>query len=160
MASHLRSLDQYQAATVPDAAPYRFGIVVAAYHHHITTALLEGCRQTLTKHGATQITELAVPGAFELVGGAQRMLMDEQFDVIICLGCVVKGETDHDVYINHGVAQGILQLQQEYQKPVIFGLLTPNTMQQATDRAGGRHGNKGTEAAIAAIQMAHLYARG
>jgi len=97
-----------------------------------------------------------VPGAFELPLGARIVMGQEKIDAAICLGCVIKGETEHDVYINNAVATGIMTLGLTSKKPVIFGVLTPNTKQQALDRAGGKHGNKGVEAATTAIKMVHL----
>ena len=97
-----------------------------------------------------------VPGAFELPLGARIVMGQHSIDAAICLGCVIKGETDHDVYINNAVAAGIMNLGLTSKKPVIFGLLTPNTKQQAIDRAGGKYGNKGVEAAKTAIKMVHL----
>ena len=136
----------------------QFGIVVAEYNKDITFALLEGCVDTLLKHGATEadITVSYVPGAFELTTGAQYQHLANDPDAVICLGCVIKGDTDHDVYINNAVAQGITRLSLDFNKPVIFGLLTPNNHQQAVDRAGGKHGNKGVEAAVTAIKMVAL----
>lgn len=160
MASALHTLGNYDPENVPDASGYRFAIVVSSYHDDITDPLLEGCHNTLVNHGAAEgnIRVVPVPGAFELVGGAQSVLSVAQVDAVICLGCVIKGDTDHYNYINHSVAQGIMQLQIEHNKPVIFGLLTTHTHQQAAERAGGRHGNKGIEAAVAGIKMAVLYA--
>jgi len=97
-----------------------------------------------------------VPGAFELPLGARIIMGQEKIDAAICLGCVIKGETDHDIYINNAVASGIMTLGLTSKKPIIFGLLTPNTKQQALDRAGGKYGNKGVEAAQTAMAMVHL----
>lgn len=132
-----------------------FGIVVSDYNENITHALLDGCVRTLLKSGAKEkdICIVHVPGAFELTGGAQFLAKAKKPDALICLGCVIKGETRHDEYINHAVANGITQLSLLLEKPVIFGLLTPNNLQQAKARAGGKHGNKGVEAAVTAIRM-------
>lgn len=132
-----------------------FGIVVSDYNEQITHALLEGCVRTLLKAGAKEkdILVLHVPGAFELTSGAQFLAIAQKPDALICLGCVIKGETKHDEYINHAVANGVTQLALSLEKPVIFGLLTPNNLQQAKARAGGKHGNKGIEAAVTAIRM-------
>lgn len=157
MASGLKNLSDYDPNAVPSAAGFTFGIVVADYHTDITFPLRNGALQTLKDHGASeeQIVEVHAPGTFELPLSAMHLL-ENGCDAVICLGCVIKGETDHDKYINHAVAKGIMDLNLEYSQPVIFGVLTPNTHQQALDRAGGKHGNKGVEAAVAAIKMVNL----
>ncbi len=158
MASSLKNLSDYNPEKIPSVEGKKFGIVVSDYNSDITFKLLEGCVETLLKHGAHEndIYVEYVPGAFELTFGAKIILDKYPVDAAICLGCVIKGETDHDKYINHAVAQGVTQLSLQTGKPVIFGLLTPNTYQQAADRAGGKHGNKGVEAAVAAIKMVVL----
>ncbi len=167
MASNLKSLSDYDYNAVPNASGYRFGIIVTDYHTDITFALFEGCQSTLLQHGvlAEDIEVYHAPGTYELPYAA-RLMQEVQYpkvDAIICLGCVITGETRHDEYINQAVAQGIMQLNlRPYDAdtntdcPVIFGVLTPQTHQQAKDRAGGKHGNKGVETAIAAIKMAVL----
>lgn len=136
----------------------RFGIVVSEWNHEITLALKEGAFNTLIKHGADPDNILLsfVPGSYELTMGAQLQLETEAVDAVICLGCVIQGETRHFDFICDAVAQGITNLNIKYNKPVIFGVLTPNTQQQAIDRAGGKHGNKGDEAAATAIKMVAL----
>lgn len=136
----------------------KFGLVVSEYNSNITFALRDACIETLTKHGVKEknIKIMFVPGTFELPCGAQTLNTQIKADAIICLGCVIKGETLHDEYINHAVAIGLMQLSLDLKKPVIFGVLTPNTLQQAKDRAGGKHGNKGVEAAVTAIKMVAL----
>jgi 6,7-dimethyl-8-ribityllumazine synthase len=158
MASQLKNLSQYNHDEVPSAQEMRFGIVVSSYHADITLKLLEGCIETLTQQGASEknIEIIFVPGAYEIPFGAKIMAEKHKLDAIICLGCVIKGETDHDQYINHAVAQGIMRLSLEINLPVIFGVLTPHNQKQAAARAGGKYGNKGVEAAIAAIKMAAL----
>lgn len=158
MATALKNLSDHDPEQIPSAEGMRFGIVVAEYNSDITFALRDGCMESLIGQGAVRsdIHVSHVPGAFELPSGAQFMADANYCDAIICLGCVIKGETQHDEYINHAVAQGITNLSLELSKPVIFGLLTPNTHQQAVDRAGGIHGNKGVEAAITAIKMVAL----
>lgn len=158
MASEIKSLSEYIEQDIPSAESKKFGIVVSEYYHDITSALYQGCVETLIKHGAKQdhIITYPVPGTFELTAGTQIALKTEKFDAVICLGVVIKGETQHDEYINHAVAQGITQLEIQYSTPCIFGVLTPNTMQQAIDRSGGKHGNKGIEAAVTAIKMTHI----
>lgn len=166
MASNLKSLSDYDLNAVPNAKGYRFGIIVTDYHTDITFALFEGCQKALLQHGvlAEDIEEYHVPGTYELPYAA-RLMQEVQYprvDAIICLGCVITGETRHDEYINQAVANGIMDLNLRPNSdsnrtcPVIFGVLTPQTHQQAKDRAGGKYGNKGVETAIAAIKMAVL----
>jgi len=136
----------------------RFGILVSEWNTEITEALFSGVEETLIKFdvSASDIVRRNVPGSFELTLGAQLMAERNEFDAIICLGVVIQGETKHFDFICEAVANGITDLNIKYNLPVIFGVLTPNTMQQAVDRAGGKHGNKGDEAAITAIKMAAL----
>lgn len=151
-------LSAYDPSVVPDATDMRFGIVVADWNGKITGVLLDGARKTLLKHGASEknIIIKHVPGSFELTIGAQFMAEYEDLDAVICLGCVIQGETPHFTYICQGVTQGITQLNLDYNIPFIFGVLTTETYEQAADRAGGIHGNKGDEAAVTAIKMAAL----
>lgn len=146
-------------SNLPSAEPFKFGIVVSEWNEEITGALLNGALESLKLGGCLQerITIKHVPGSFELTAGASLLLHDKTFDVIICLGCVIQGETKHFDFICHAVANGITQLSIQYNKPVIFGVLTPNNHQQALDRAGGKFGNKGFEAGITAIKMALLF---
>ena len=134
------------------------GIVVSDWNNEITHKLLEGCLSALKEAGAIedQIRTLHVPGSFELPFGAKLLLGDSSPDAIICLGCVIKGETKHDEYINNAISQGLIQLSLFANTPIIFGVLTPNTFEQALERAGGKHGNKGVEAAATAIHMVSL----
>jgi len=152
------NLSDYDPDTVPDAGKMRFGVVVSDWNRDVTWSLLEGAVTTLKKHGATErnIVVRHVPGSFELTLGAQFLAEYEDLDAIICLGCVIQGETPHFTYICQGVTQGITQLNMEYNIPFIFGVLTTLNQQQAVDRAGGMHGNKGDEAAVTAIKMAAL----
>lgn len=158
MASTLKNLSTYDDANLPSAEAMSFGIVVSDWNAHITHALYEGCRDTLLKHGAQEdkIHVIQVPGAFELPLGAKLLAAEHSPDAVICLGCVIKGETAHDEYINHAVATAIANLNVLSSRPFIFGVLTPNSEAQALDRAGGQHGNKGVEAAVTAIRMASL----
>jgi 6,7-dimethyl-8-ribityllumazine synthase len=143
---------------VPDASGMRFGIVVADWNREVTGALLEGAVSTLRHHGVSDndILTRHVPGTFELTLGAQWLAEYDDLDGVICLGCVIQGETPHFTYICQGVTQGITQLNLDYNIPFIFGVLTTLTLQQALERAGGVHGNKGEEAALTAIRMAAL----
>jgi len=136
----------------------RFGIVVADWNSEVTYSLLDGAVKTLNRHGVTSddIIVRHVPGTFELTLGAQWMAEYEDLDGVICLGCVIQGETPHFTYICQGVTQGITQLNLDYNIPFIFGVLTTLELRQPLDRAGGKHGNKGDEAAVTAIKMAAL----
>jgi 6,7-dimethyl-8-ribityllumazine synthase len=151
-------LSEYDPASVPDAARMRFGIVVSEWNRQVTDALLDGAVNTLKKHGATgnNIIVKHVPGSFELTLGAQFLAEYDDLDAVICLGCVIQGETPHFNYICQGVTYGITKLNLEYNIPFIFGVLTTLNMEQALERAGGKHGNKGDEAAVTAIKMAAL----
>ena len=153
-----KNLSVYNPEIVPDANDMRFGIVVSDWNKEVTWALLDGAVNTLKKHGATDKSIIIkhVPGSFELTLGAQLLAEYDDLDAIICLGCVIQGETPHFTYICQGVTQGITQLNLEYNLPFIFGVLTTLDQQQAVDRAGGKHGNKGDEAAVTAIKMAAL----
>lgn len=141
---------------LPDGSSFKIGIVVSEWNAVITNALLEGARETLLKSGVLEdhIEVLYVPGSFELPWGARQIMKPGKKDAVICLGCIIQGETKHDEYIASAVASGIMQLGLMSGIPVIFGVLTTNTEEQAKDRAGGKHGNKGAEAAFAALQMA------
>ena len=156
MATAFHNLSDYDPASIPDASNMNFGIVVSEWNHEITGALLEGAVKTLEKHGALSenIHVKTVPGSFELIYGAHQMTLNDGYDAIIILGCVIRGETPHFDYICQGVTYGIARLNAKSEIPVIFGLLTTNDMQQAKDRAGGRLGNKGDECAVDAIKMA------
>lgn len=158
MASALKNLSEYDENNVPSATDKIFGIVVAEWNAHITHALYEGCYDTLIKHGALpeNIHTIQVPGSFELPAGARILAGQTNPDAVICLGCVIKGETNHNEYINNAVATALAQMSIASGRAYIFGVLTPNDEQQAIDRAGGQHGNKGIEAAVTAIRMAAL----
>lgn len=137
----------------------RFAIVVSSYHRQITGPLLEGAIETLATEGVADdlITIAWVPGAWELALACKCLIETENFDAIICLGCVIKGETTHDHHINTMVSTSLGQMSVESGVPVAFGLLTCNSLQQAIERSGGEVGNKGIEAAEAAIHMVRLF---
>ncbi len=158
MASNLKNLSEYNQDTLPKADNMKFGIVVSEWNAEVTDALAEGAYQSLLDNGATKenIIVKKVPGSFELVLGAQLLLENSEVDSVLCLGCVIQGETRHFDFICDAVSNGIMKLNMEYNCPVIFGLLTTNTLEQAKDRSGGKHGNKGIEAAITAIKMVGL----
>ena len=153
-----RNFSDYNPDSIPPADGMRFGIVVSDWNSEVTFSLLEGAVTTLRKHGVSEedIIVKHVPGSFELTLGAQWLAEYDDLDGVICLGCVIQGETPHFTYVCQGVTQGITTLNMEYNIPFIFGVLTTNTQKQALERAGGTHGNKGDEAAIAAIRMAAL----
>jgi 6,7-dimethyl-8-ribityllumazine synthase len=157
MATKYKNLSSYNENSVPSAAGMKIGIVVAEWNDKITFSLRDGAVKILSKHGvkADDILVVTVPGTFELTLGAQLMA-EKEVDAVICLGCVIQGETPHFNYICQGVTQGITQLNMNYNIPIVFGVLTTNTLEQAQDRAGGKHGNKGDEAAITAIKMVQL----
>lgn len=156
MATALHNLSDYDLKSVPNAENMCFGIVVAEWNPEITGSLLEGCVKTLERHGAQpeNIHVKTVPGSFELVYGAHQMTLRGDYDAIIILGCVIKGDTPHFDYICEGVTYGIARLNATNDIPVIYGLLTCNDLQQAKDRSGGKLGNKGDECAVDAIKMA------
>lgn len=147
---------------LPNAGPYRFGIVVAEWNKEITFALKDGAYEALKLAGADaqKIKTIIVPGTFELTAGASLLLGSGAYDAIICIGCVIQGETRHFDFICQGVTQGCTSLTVKYNKPVIFGVLTTDNHQQAIDRAGGKYGNKGFEAGVTAVQMAALFSAG
>jgi len=155
MATVNNNLSEYDASQVPDASPMRFGIVVSEWNEEITNGLLQGAHSTLLKHGTLEqnIIVQYVPGSFELPLSAQWMLENSGVDSVICIGSVIRGETAHFDYVCQGVSQGIKDVSLKFGKPVIFGVLTDDNIQQSRDRSGGKHGNKGDEAAITAIKM-------
>ncbi|WP_295767439.1 6,7-dimethyl-8-ribityllumazine synthase [uncultured Mucilaginibacter sp.] len=158
MATQLKNLSDFSNTTIPNAGAYRFGIVVAEWNAKITGALYEGAYQSLVDNGTLEenIFTYSVPGSFELTTGADILLKNKNLDAVICLGCVIQGETRHFDFICNAVANGVSNVSIKYSKPVIFGVLTTDNEQQAEDRAGGKHGNKGVEAAVTAIKMADL----
>lgn len=158
MASGLQNLSEVHKAEGLSAAGLRIGLVVSEWNSRITEALLEGALATLRQLGADEegILVERVPGAFELPYGAKLLARMTDVDGIICLGCVIRGETPHFDYVCQAATQGILQVGLELELPVIFGVLTVDTLEQALDRAGGKHGNKGSEAALALVKMVLL----
>lgn len=160
MASKNKNLSQHTEFTVTHAAKYKVAIVVSEYNEDITFALRDGCIETLTQYGIKEknITVHYTPGAYELPLAAMWLYDYKKADAVISLGCVIKGDTDHDIYINNSVSKAIMDLSLETGDPFIFGVITPNTKQQALDRAGGKHGNKGVECAVAALKMLNLKA--
>ena len=157
MATQNKNLSLFDKADIPSAKSMRFGIVVANWNSKITSDLLDGSKETLLECGASvsNISVIEVPGSFELVFGA-KLMSKQKVDAIICLGSVIQGKTKHFDFVCNAVSLGIKDLNIALNVPVIFGVLTDNTLQQARNRSGGKHGNKGVEAAITAIKMAHL----
>lgn len=155
MATAYHNLSEYDFNSVPNAEHMKFGIVVSEWNYNITGALLQGAITTLKKHGAKDenILVKTVPGSFELTFGASQLIKHAQVDAVIALGCVVRGDTPHFDYVCMGATQGIAHLNATTDTPVIYGLITTNTMAQAEERAGGKLGNKGDECAITAIKM-------
>ncbi|NHM06164.1 6,7-dimethyl-8-ribityllumazine synthase [Flavobacterium sp. CYK-4] len=158
MATANKNLSNYDKNTIPNAKDFRFGIVVSEWNDPITNGLFSGAEAALLDCGAKaeNILRWNVPGSFELVYGSKKMIETQNVDAVIAIGCVIKGETMHFEFVCEGVTQGIKDLNVLSDVPVIFCLLTDNNEQQSLDRSGGAHGNKGTEAAIAAIKMAYL----
>jgi 6,7-dimethyl-8-ribityllumazine synthase len=158
MATANKNLSNYDKNQLPNASAFRFGIVVSEWNDKITNGLFDGAEATLLDCGVLpeNIIRWNVPGSFELIYGSKKMIETQNVDCVITIGCVIKGETMHFEFVCEGVTQGIKDLNIKSDVPVIFCLLTDNNEQQSIDRSGGIHGNKGTEAAIAAIKMADL----
>ena len=158
MATANKNLSAYDKNAIPSAEKLRFGIVVSEWNAEITEGLYAGAEAALLDCGATakQISRWNVPGSFELTYGCKKMLQTQKFDAIIAIGSVIQGETKHFDFVCSATAQGIKDLNVHFDVPVIFCVLTDNTLVQAQERSGGKYGNKGTEAAIAAIKMASL----
>lgn len=152
------NLSYYDKTTIPNAKSFRFGIVVSEWNPEITKNLQSGAIETLIDCGATKenIISWDVPGSFELVFGCKKMIESQKVDAIIAIGNVIQGETKHFDFVCEGVTQGIVDLNINYDVPVIFCVLTDNTKQQSIDRSGGALGNKGIECAVAAIKMAAI----
>ena len=150
-------LSAYDKASIPNGKQFRFGIVVSEWNDNITEGLLQGAKDTLLEHGVKpeNIVIWHVPGSYELIYGSKKM-QEQMVNAVIAIGSVIQGETKHFDFVCDAVAQGIKDLNVMRETPVIFCVLTDNTMQQAIDRSGGKHGNKGVEAAVAALKMAQL----
>lgn len=141
-----------------DAAGLRLAIVAARFNEFITSRLIEAAVDAVVRHGgdAAKITQAWVPGAFEIPLIAQRLAASQKYAAVLCLGCVIRGQTPHFDYVAGQAARGIAQASLQTGVPIIFGVLTTDTLEQAIDRAGGKHGNKGSDAALAGIEMANL----
>jgi len=157
MATENQNLSHYDKSTIPDAKDFRFGIVVSEWNLNITEKLFKAAYDTLITQGALSknIVHWQVPGSFELIYSCKKM-QEQNVNAIIAIGSVIQGETKHFDFICEAVSQGIKDLNVQNDTPVIFCVLTDDTMQQALDRSGGKHGNKGVDSAIAAIKMAAL----
>ena len=161
MATNFKNYLSDEQEGIPCAKEMKFGIVVSDWNQTVTDALYNGAKSALLKYGAKEenIITINVPGSFELIAGANLLAMQTDVDAVICLGCVIEGETPHFEYICQGVTQGITNLNIQYKIPFIFGVLTTHNQREATERAGGVYGNKGEESAIVAIKMSHLFCR-
>jgi len=155
MASSEKNLSSYSDQNISRVEDKNFALLVSEWNSEITEALYSGAYETLVQHGVpkTNIVRKNVPGSFELTLAAQWMAQDNAIDAVLCLGCVIQGETPHFDYICQAVGHGITNVALKYDKPVIFGVLTTLNKKQAMERAGGKHGNKGDEAALTAIKM-------
>lgn len=156
MATSLKNLSDYDAEAIPDASALTIGIVVSDWNIQINNQMLKGAIDTLKTHGVSDsnIFISRVPGAFELTYGCKTIAENYDVDAVIAIGTVIQGETPHFAYICQGVSYGISELNLSFEIPFIFSVLTVNTLEQAQERAGGKHGNKGVEAAVTAIKMA------
>ncbi len=155
MATSTKNLSAYAVNDVPNGADFRIGIVVSEWNENITLNLLEGAKETLLKHGVKTDNVIIhfVPGTFELPLGCQHLLEEKLVDGIVAIGSVIQGETKHFDFVCDAAAHGIMNVGLKYNAPVIFCVLTDNTLQQAIDRSGGKHGNKGIECAVACLKM-------
>lgn len=158
MATANKNLSDYNKSELIDAKDLKIGLVVSEWNDKVTNGLYQGAYDVLIDCGAKpeNIVRWNVPGSFELTFGCKKMLETNQFDAVIAIGCVIQGETKHFDFVCEGVTQGIKDLNLKYDVPTIFCVLTDNNEQQSLDRSGGKHGNKGTEAAVAALKMIAL----
>lgn len=155
MATANKNLSEYNKDEIPNGADFKVGIVVSEWNDQITFNLLKGAKEALVDNGVSEqnIFIQFVPGAFELALGSQYFLEKGAVDGVIAIGVVIQGETKHFDFVCSGTTQGIMDVMLKYNKPVAFCVLTDNNIQQSIDRSGGKHGNKGVEAAIACIKM-------
>lgn len=159
MATRLKNLSDYDPALLPSGKDLIICIIVSEWNPEVTLSLASGAKDTLISAGVSEdhIRVYMVPGSFELTLAAAWAAEDPEVDAILCLGCIIQGETRHFEFICQAVAQGITRVSLDTHVPVIFGVLTTDTLEQARERSGGRHGNKGIEAAVAALKMVSLY---
>lgn len=158
MATEHKNLSLYNKSDVPNGSGLKIGVVVSEWNEEITEKLHDGAKSALLDCGVKEehIIRWNVPGSFELPFACKKMMASKNVDAIIAIGSVIRGETSHFDYVCSATAQGIMDLNARGEMPIIFCVLTDDTIQQSRDRSGGKHGNKGTEAAIAAIKMALL----
>lgn len=158
MASSEKNLSKFEGSDIPDGTGMRIAIVVSEWNEAITGSLFDAAVQTLVTNKVKKgdIIISTVPGSYELTLATQFLCEDKSIEAVIALGCVIQGETKHFDFICDAVAHGITNVGLKYNKPVIFGVLTTNDLQQAKERAGGKHGNKGVEAAVTALKMIAL----
>jgi len=158
MATSEKNLSEFSRENLPSARSYRFGIVVSEWNEEITSSLSEGAIHTLLELGALEqnVVVKTVPGTFELPVASKLMIESDSFDAVIAIGSVIQGETRHFEFVCQAAAQGIKDVGLQTRVPVIFCVLTDDTKQQGLDRSGGKHGNKGVEAAVAAVKMAQF----
>ena len=149
------NLSDYNPAAVPDGSPWTVAVVAAEWNPEVTNAMLEGAVNTLREHGVQEenIKVYRVPGTYELTYAADTLAELDDINAVVCIGCVIQGETRHFEFICQAVSQGLTNVALANHKPIIFSVLTTNTMKQALERAGGRHGNKGVEGAVTALKM-------
>lgn len=158
MSTEGTDLSYYDSSSVPNGSKWTFGIAVSEWNSEVTGSLRDGAIETLNENGVESgnITVVDVPGSYELPLASQILLEKKNVDAVIAIGSVVRGETAHFDYVCSAVSQGIKDVSLKHSKPVIFCVLTDDTMQQAIDRSGGKHGNKGVECAVAALKMLGL----
>ena len=158
MTEKKKNLSEFTPFEFSSAQNMKIGIVVSEWNDRITDSLFMGAKETLLQQGVLEENILVkhVSGSFELPLGAKWLLEKSHVDAVICIGCVIQGETRHFDFISQAVADGIMNVGLSFSKPVIFSVLTCNTMEQAEDRAGGKHGNKGVEGAVSALKMLSL----
>lgn len=158
MATAGRNLSEYNKEFIPDGADFKIGIVVSEWNDSITLNLLKGAKEALLDNGVKEenIMIRFVPGAFELPLGCQFMIENSEVDGIVAIGVVIQGETKHFDFVCQGTTHGIMDVNLKYNKPVAFCVLTDNNIHQSIDRSGGKHGNKGTECAVACLKMVGL----
>lgn len=152
------NLSAHDPASIPSGQGFRFAVIAAEWNPEVTDAMLQGAIDTLRQHGVadSDIHCMRVPGTYELTSAADFAIRYTEADAVICIGCVIQGETRHFEFICQAVSQGLTNVALKHERPVIFSVLTTDTMQQALDRAGGKHGNKGVEGAVTALKMVTL----
>lgn len=158
MSSEHQSLSAKQMVSIENVDHFHFTVITAQWNHSVTSALEQGCIDTLIKSGVKKenIRVLSVPGSWELISAASMVVEQGNTSAVICIGAVIRGGTPHFEYICQGVTDGLSRLCSRQSIPVIYGVLTLNNMEEAVERSGGRLGNKGDEAAVAALEMVNL----